>query len=286
MGKYFDFTHHARLRRRHDGAPGRLARLQALARVPVRSGKYKSPFGLERLQSATAIPSWSAPCPPTSSPNRDVGISPRRARRGRRGLRGRGARRRARRRQRRRRHERRQGPRGPGVPSPFEKGQVGAQGPGLRRRGHHRQADGRPARLPLRRPGQRLHVRHRHHRRRHAHGATRRSSRSTRGPSACSPNTRGPARGSATSPATHVDFAFQGVADDGHVRPHRRGGDLRRRAAEEAVRSCEGPVGRPRARGARPRLRADDARVAAASPIPRKSRAQGLGLGASASTGI
>ena len=76
----------------------------------VRVGKFKSPVGLERLQSATAIAFVERAYPTALVPNRDVGRdAPRRPRGRGRGVRGRRLRRGSRRRQRRPGPQRRQG---------------------------------------------------------------------------------------------------------------------------------------------------------------------------------
>ena len=68
--------------------------------------------------------------------------------------------------------------------------------------------------------------------------ASRRSSRSTRGRSACSASTRGRARTCASADGTRVRASRpRAWQADGHVRAHRRQGVLRGRAPDEALRS-------------------------------------------------
>ena len=207
LGKYFDF------RIMPDFGQGTTVLQEAWLdfkpspAFSVQVGKYKSPVGLERLQSATAISFVERAFPTNVLPNRDLGIMVH-------GELGKGLvnyaaavlRRRSRRRQRRRRHGGRQGPRGPGDAVAVQPGASrrsrtwasASRAPPASRRAPcpptaraARSASSRqpPASPPTARAG-----------------AIRRSFRTTRGPSACSPNTRGPRSRVRNVAGDHFDF--------------------------------------------------------------------------------
>ena len=176
---------------------------------------------------------------------------------------------------------------GRAVPVALQAGQVRPQGPGLRHRRHHRQAVGAAARLSLGRPGQPHHA--------SLTGITADGTRTRYSPqlSFYSGPLR-PARASTRSRESWVKKArrARARASSGEAwqatATFALTGDkasYARRAAARALRPVEGPVGRPRARRARQRPRARAGGVRRGARRPDEVGAEGLRLGASASTG-
>ena len=252
-------------------------------KLRVRVGKFKSPVGLERLQSATAIDLRGARLPhrPRAQPRRRC-PGPRRARGGRASPMPAalfdGA------------------PDGGSVDadlndgkdlaarvflSPFKKGSSGLKRPGLRDRRHHGQAVGPPSRLPLGRTDQRHHDPHRGHRRRDAHPLLAAALLLLGAPRAAR-RVRCVRLEGQEADGTRVDLEAQGLAGHRHGGAHWRQGFLRRRPAQEALRSREGPVGRSRARGARPQARAEPRELDAGLIDPARSVREIYGVGGGA----
>ena len=220
-------------------------------KLRVRVGKFKSPVGLERLQSATALAFVERAYPTALVPNRDVGVMLHGDLAG--GVVAYAAGRAS------------TGPptaaaststsptarTWPGASSsrPSSAATVGPQGPGLRDRRHHREADRRSAGLSLGRPGQPADHRLGHHGRRHAQP-----------PLPAALLLLGPLRAHGGVRVVGVvgeegldrdarEVQRRGVAGDRHLHPHRREGVLLGRAPERGLRARKGQVGRPRARG-------------------------------------